>query len=321
MPKTYSVPDAELSATLHNQRAKVVEQVFTGTPFMMCMKEKGGVRTEDGGKRLDTPVQMAKNSTAGSFGKYDILDTTPQNNETTASYPWAYEYATVSISIQEEVENQGKHAIYSLLDQKIADAGMTLRDKINIHLMQAQPGADSKDPASLTEIVDNAPSADPARTDSIGLIGNANTWWRNIATSGGAFTVADMNTMWNDVSDGIEMPTFMLTSQTVYEYYENSLTGQIRYNDTALADAGFDNLMYKSRPIIWDAQIGATDEIYFLNTDYLKFTVNSQLDFVTQDFVTPTNQAARTAKILVGCQLECNNRRRMGTLYGITAPA
>ena len=76
MSLTYSVPDAELSATLHNRRGEVVDNIFTGTAFMNAMREKGGVRNADGGKRLDTPVQMAKNSTAGSFGKYGLLDTT-----------------------------------------------------------------------------------------------------------------------------------------------------------------------------------------------------------------------------------------------------
>jgi len=289
------------------------------------MREYGGVKTEAGGKRLDCPVQMAKNSTAGSFGKYDILDTTPQNNETTASYPWASEYATISISFQEEKENQGKHAVYSLLNQKIDDAMMTLKDKVNIHFLQAQPAAGSKDPASLTEIIDIAPSADCNRTDSQGLIGNANTWWRNIATDGGAFTVADMNTMWNDVSDGIDMPTFLITTQTAFEYYENSLTGQIRYADTRAADSGFQNLLYKGAPMFWDAQLPADanseQPMYFLNTKYLKVTMMEGADFITSDFVTPTNQAARTAKILAMLQLESNNRRRLGVLHGITAPA
>ena len=321
MPLTYSVPDAELSATLHNRRSGVIDNIFTGTPFLNAMREKGGVKTEDGGKRLDTPVQMAKNSTAGSFGKYDVLATTPQNNETTASYPWASEYATVSISFQEEKENQGRHAVYSLLNQKIDDAQNTLRDLCNIHFLQAQPSAGSKDPVSITELIDEAPGADPARTDSIGLIGNANTWWRNIATDGGAFTVADMNTMFNDVSDGHDFPTFLFTGQTPFEYYENSLTGQIRYSDTRMADAGFQNLLYKNAPLIWDSQIGNTDEIYFINTDYLKITIHSSADFITTDFVEPANQAAKTAKILVMIQMESNNRRRLGTLHGLTAPA
>lgn len=321
MPLTFSVPDAELSMTLHNRRNEVVDNIFTGTPFLNAMREKGGLRTDDGGLSLVSPLLMSKNSTAGSFSGYDILDTTPQNNETSAIYEWAQEYATVSISWPEEKKNQGRGRLINLLNQKIDDAMRSLKDKVNIHFLQAQPSAGSKDPNSITEIIDEAPTADPARTAAIGGIGNANTWWRNIATSGGAFTVADMNTMWNDVSDGQENPTFLLTSQTVFEYYENSLTGQIRYADTRMADAGFQNLLYKNAPIIWDPQIGNTDEIYFINTQYLKITMMAGADFVTTDFIEPDNQAAKVAKILAMLNMECNNRRRVGTLHGITAPA
>jgi hypothetical protein len=321
MPLTFSVPDAELSATLHNRRNEVVDNIFTGTPFMNAMREHGGVRTEDGGYELVTPLLMSKNTTAGSFSGYDILDTTPQNNETSAKYEWASEYATISISWNEEKKNQGRHRLINLLNQKIDDAMMSLKDKVNIHLLQDDPAAGSKDPNSIAEIIQEDPTTDPARTSAIGSILDANTWWRNIATAGGAFTVADMNTMWNDVSDGSDFPTFLFTSQTIYEYYENSLTGQIRYQDTRMADAGFQNLLYKNAPIFWDPQIGHTDEIYYINTKYFKVTLMAGADFVTTDFIEPDNQAAKVAKILAMLQLEASNRRRLGTLHGITAPA
>ena len=130
-----------------------------------------------------------------------------------------------------------------------------------------------------------------------------------------------MNAMWNDVSDGSDTSTFLLTGSTVFEYYENTLTGQIRYTDTRLADAGFQALAYKNVPILWDPQIGNTDEIYFINTRWLKLKMNAGSDFVSSDFTKPANQAARSAQILVMATLCSNNRRRLGTIDGITAPA
>lgn len=230
-------------------------------------------------------------------------------------------YATVAISWEEEKKNMGRHALINLLNQKIDDAGDSLRDKLNVHMLQSQPAAGSKDIGSLTELIDEAPAADPNRTANIGNIGNSNTWWRNKATDGGAFTIADMNAMFNDVSDGQDFPTFLLTGSTVFEYYENALVGQIRYNDTRMADAGFQNLMYKNVPMIWDPQIGNTDEIYFINTKYLQLVMHPEGDFITTDFIEPDNQAAKVAKILFLGQLICTNRRRCGTLHGITAPA
>jgi hypothetical protein len=138
---------------------------------------------------------------------------------------------------------------------------------------------------------------------------------------GGAFTVADMNSLWNDVSDGFDFPTFMLTYSDAFEWYENSLVGQIRYASTRSADAGFENLLYKSKPMFWDPQVVNTDEIYFINTKYLKLCIHPRLDFQTTDFIEPDNQAAKTAKILFMGNLVCSNRRRTGTLHGLSAPA
>jgi len=157
---------------------------------------------------------------------------------------------------------------------------------------------------------------------SIGNISStANTWWRNKFTNGGAFSVSDMNTMYNNVSDGVEPPDMLLTSQTVYEYYENSQVGQIRYSDTKMADAGFQNMLFKQTPIVWDPLIGITDSLYFLNFKYLRLCIMKGMDFITTDFIEPDNQAAKTAKILFMGNLVCTSRRRQGTLFSITAPA
>jgi hypothetical protein len=326
MPQqTWSVPDTELSLTAANRRNELVDNIFQGTAFLNAMSRLGGYRTESGGEQLVTPLRMAKNTAAGSFDGYDILDTTPQDTSTSARYQWAGLYATISLSWMEDIKNRGPGKIIDITQQKTEDAMMTIRDKLNVQLMADDPAAGSKDVNSIAEIISEDTTANPARTESIGSISQATSgghaFWRNKATDGGAFTIADMNTMWNNVSDGIENPDFLFTSSTVYEYYENSQVGLIRYGDSRIGDAGFDDLLYKRAPMIWDPQIAHTDEIYFINTDYLKLTTHADGDFIFEPFQSPDNQAAKTAKILWAGNLECSNRRRVGTLHGIDAPA
>jgi hypothetical protein len=323
MALTYSVPSTELSATLANRRTTIIDNIFEKAVFMGMMRMHGGVRMESGGNTLDIPLRMAKNTAAGSFTDYDILDVTPQDTLTTAQVDWAGEYASISISWMEERRNEGRHAVFSLLQSKIDGASDTIRDNINTKLLQTQPAAGSKDIISITEWIDDTPATNPTRgTDSIGRIdASTHSFWRNQATDGGSFTVADMNTVFHDVSKAADMPTFYLTSQTIYEYYENSQVGQIRYENADTADAGFQTLQYKGRPLVWDPNIGSTDNIYYINTDYMKICIHVNGDFVTSDFVKPDNQLARVAQIAFMGQLECSNRRRVGTLYDITAPA
>lgn len=324
MALDFSVPSTELSATLANRRGEIVDNIFEKAVYLKMMKMHGGIRMETGGDTLNTPLRMSKNSSSGSFTDYDLLDVTPQDTITTAQFDWVGLYATITISWMEEQKNSGRHQVFSLLQSKIDGARDTVRDKLNVQSLAAQPGAGSKDMQSITELIDEDPTGIPAR----GAIGGittaaaANTWWRNqYTTSEGAFTVSAMNAMFNSVSQAADRPHFELTSQTVYQYYENSQTGQIRHIDTNVADAGFVSLQHKGIPVVYDPQIGATDEIYFINTDYYKLTIHTGGDFVMGQFVEPDNQAARTAKILFMGQTECSNRRRVGTLAGLTAPA
>ena len=322
MALTFSVSDTELSVTLANRRASIVDNIFKGTAFLNALRRFGAVDTIDGGNEMVIPIRFAKNTTFGSFDSYDVLDTTPQDTETSAKYPWAQDYATITLAWTEEMKNKGRGKLIDILNQKTDDAGDTIRDGLNTQFLQTAPAAGSKDPISLNELVQTAPGTNPARTASIGAIsGNAQSWWRNKFTNGGAFSVSDMNTMYNDVSDGVEPPTFLLSSQTVFEYYENSQVGQIRYADTKMADAGFQNLMFKQVPILWDPLIGITNSLFFINAKYLRLQLMSGADFITTDFITPDNQAAKTAKILWMGNLICSARRRQGTLHTITAPA
>lgn len=321
MSLTFSVPDTELSATLHNRRPQLVDQIFKGTAFLNMMRQLGAIETIDGGLEIVQPVRFAKNTTVGSFDGYDILDTTPQDNETSVRVPWSADYATIAISWTENQKNQGRGRLLNLLQMKIDDAGDAIRDLLNIQLL-AQPSASgSKDPFSILEAVQIDPTTNPNRLGAIGNIQDTNTWWRNKSTNGGAFATADMNQMFNDVSDGHDFPNFLLTAQAVYQYYENSQVGQLRYSDTRVADAGFQSLMFKQTPIIWEPVISQADAMFFINTKYFKIALMQGADFVTTDFIEPDNQAAKVAKILWMGNLYVTSRRRLGVLNTITAPA
>ena len=74
MALTFSVPDTELSLTLHNRRKEVVDNIMQGTPFHFAMSRFGGTRTVDGGLEQVTPLRFSKNATAGPFQDYDVLD-------------------------------------------------------------------------------------------------------------------------------------------------------------------------------------------------------------------------------------------------------
>jgi hypothetical protein len=56
-----------------------------------------------------------------------------------------------------------------------------------------------------------------------------------------------------------------------------------------------------------------------LNSENIRLVIDKESDFVTTDFIEPENQTASVAKVLVMANQVCNNRRKLGLLYGITA--
>jgi hypothetical protein len=122
-----------------------------------------------------------------------------------------------------------------------------------------------------------------------------------------------MRTMYNSVSIGQDQPQAIITRQNVYEAYEDSLVDQIRYTSTEMADAGFQNLMFKACPITYDADQKA-NTMDFLNFRYLRVVGHSDTWFKSTPFVRPTNRDARTSQILCYGQLVTMKRSAQGRL-------
>ena len=127
-----------------------------------------------------------------------------------------------------------------------------------------------------------------------------------------------MRTLYNTCSKGNIHPDLILTTQTVFEYYEKVLQSQERFVDTATLDGGFENLKFKGATMMFDlyAQSGV---MYMLNSNYMGITVESGTDLVTTPFVRPENQDAKVAQILWMGNMVTSNASRQGKLTGITA--
>src|SRR5262249_11161662 len=116
-----------------------------------------------------------------------------------------------------------------------------------------------------------------------------------------------MRTMYNTISIGQDQPQVILTHQTVYEFYEDSLTDQIRYTNTEMADAGFQNLMFKATPITYDAA-QTSGRMDMLNLRYLRVVGHSDTWFKNTPFIRPNNRDVRIAQILCYGQFVCMKR-------------
>jgi hypothetical protein len=306
--------DALLSTTLANYRDKLTDNVFSARPLTYWLMDKGRIRTESGGTKLVEQLIYGENTTVRSYSGYETLSLTPQDGISAAEYDWKQYAASIAISGIEEAKNNGEHAIIDLLESKIMQAEESLREGFNRMFFADGTGNSGKDWNGLGNLVESG--------NTVGGINSAtagNEYWRSYEdNTAGALTLAQMATAYNTTSVGNDHPDVILTTQTLFEKYESLLQPQLRYTDTKTADAGFQNLLFKSAPIMYDvhAPVGT---MFFLNSKYIKLVGHKDKWFAQTEFVRPENQDARFALIMCYGNLVVSNRKKQGKLTAKTA--
>ncbi|MFQ5472244.1 MAG: phage major capsid protein [Dehalococcoidia bacterium] len=339
--------DSILTTTLFNVRGILYDQIFKSNVFMNWLHQKGRKRVVNGGERIQVALQTGTNSTVKTYSGYELLDTTPQDNVTSAFYNWKQLAGSVAINRLEERQNSGEAQIMSLLQQKVNELQLSMADELSREILGPNGAASGstfavgnggKDLLGLPIIIQDA----PATGSLVGGINSADSsFWRNQTTDSTATTTKaykdELRKMWNDCSKGPGGgPDMVLATQTAYEHYESALNDHSRHTNLALADLGFDNVRLKGANVVWDERVPdsenqeyssadggnpSTETAYFINSKFLELVVDSQTDFITTPFVRPENQDARVAQVLFYGELTCNNRRKQGVLASIQTAA
>jgi hypothetical protein len=306
--------DALLSTTLAKYRDQLTDNVFTARPLTYFLTDKGRIRMIDGGTKIVEPLIYGQNSTVASYAGYDTIGLTAQTGITAAEFDWKQYAASIAISGIEEAKNNGDAAVLNLLEAKVMQAEESLREGFNTMFFGDGTGNSGKDWNGLGNLVE--------ASGTVGGINRAtggNEYWRSYEeNSAGALTLAQMATAYNTVSVGNDHPDMVLTTQTLFEKYEALLQPQLRYTDTKTADAGFQNLLFKAAPVVYD--VGCTAGVmYFLNSKYLTLVGHSGKWFSQTEFVRPENLDAKYALIMCYGNLTVRNAKKQGKLTAKTA--
>ena len=304
--------DNLLTTTLANYRSQLTDNVFTARPLTYTLMEKGRIRMLNGGTKIVEPLIYGQNSTVASYSGYDSLSLAPQEGISAAEYDWKQYAASIAISGIEEAKNNGEQEIINLLEAKIMQAEESMRESFNQMFFSDGTGNSSKDWNGLGNLVESGNTVG-------GIDSNTYTWWKsyeeNTAT---ALTLAQMATAYNSVSVGNDHPDTLLTTQTLFEKYEALLQPNLRYTDTKTADAGFQNLLFKAAPVMYDVHCTA-GTFYFLNSKYITLVGHSNKWFAQTEFIKPEDTDARYALIMCYGNLTVRNRAKQGKLTAKTA--
>ena len=304
--------DNLLTTTLANYRSTLTDNVFTARPLTYKLMEGGRIRMLNGGTKIVEPLIYGQNSTVGSYSGYETLSLTPQEGISAAEYEWKQYAASIAISGIEEAKNNGEQEIINLLEAKIMQAEESMREGFNQMFFADGTGNSSKDWNGLGNLVESG--------NTVGGINSSTySWWQSKEdNTSAALTLAQMSSLYNSVSVGNDHPDLLLTTQTLFEKYEALLQPNLRYTDTKTADAGFQNLLFKAAPVMYDVHCTA-GVFYMLNSKYLTLVGHSGKWFSQTSFISPEDVDARYALIMCYGNLTVRNRAKQGKLTAKTA--
>ena len=331
--------DTLATTTLQLIRKRMADNVFKANPLGAWLLMNGRVKTENGGKRIDEPLMYATNGTVQAYKGYDRLNVFPTEELTNAQFAWRQAAASVSLSGLEDLQNSGESQVFNMLKTKIKVAEMSLKQWLSEKLLANVTTKDTvRDFLGLDELIEDVAGA------SQGIVGGIDkaveTWWRNYYADKSGTALGASTSLLNkylgetylQVTKSLTQPDLILTDQFMFQRYEDDNRSSLRLTDTKLMEVGFTNFKFKGATMMWDENIqsgtnitggagtpatsgsGVDHLFYFINSEFMSLTLHARRNFVMTPFVTPIDQDAKVAQILLAGNMTINNGRFQGVI-------
>jgi len=307
------------------RKPKIIDNIYTATPFFYAMKKRDRMDTQSGGRWIEHPLNYGKNESVGFIGRGGTVDLAHYDTVTTTHWDWKYLTGHIIRYFADFQKNRGKAALISKVNADIDNLQNSLIDATEDALFGDGTGDANKAFDGIGNIVAEAPA-----TGTVGGLNRATyDWWRNkykdmVDEDPSVYLSKRMRTMFNDCGAGGEgvsrFPDLIVCDQNSYELYDEECLeiGRILMGDKKMADLGFGDLAYKGRPMTWSPS--CTDgSMYFLNTAFLKWTVDPVENFNLGEWLPIINQPRDVVShaMAVG-NLVCSNSKRQGVIFDIS---
>lgn len=304
------------TTTWELRKGETHDNIFSATPLWYWMKDKGKLKTEQGGRFIMYPLEYDKNDTVTWVTKGSTITLNDYEFLTEAKYDWKYLAASMVRFGVDDQQNRGKAQIINLMNAKMNNTQNALIAELESVTFGTFTG---NKPYGLRDLVAST------STNTIGGISRSTyTWFANKTTtmtglSFAVYGIPYMRTMMNTCSLNRtqDRPDIIVTTQTVYEYVEDETMEQKQIVNQKLGDAGFENIQFKGVPIIWSPSCYA-GSMYFLNTKYLYLVYDPMLNFdLTEWKPIPDQINDRAAQIIFACAFVVTRSLCQGVLHTI----
>ena len=307
------------------------------------------------GERLKFPVKYQKNATGTSFAGFDTFSTSATDNRVNLEFVPKFYQMSVALPLDELSGNATEERVIDLAKLEMASTAQDMADDIGTVFYGDGTGNGSKDFLGLEAIVDDATNASTYGT----LSRSTYTTLKSTVTAAASnkLTLPQMSTLYNAAASGAQKPTLGVTTEAVFNFYEQLLQPQERIAKEVsmmksegnigkvgtglVGGTGFTGLFFKGFPLLADEKC-TSGVMYFLNEDFLDWYAlpvamtspakyRSQdiegndysdvegLGFSWSDWIKPTNSASIVGHIYLGGELISQNPKRHAKLTGITS--
>lgn len=313
-----------VTTTLLNRAKMISDNVTNNNALLYELNRSGRIQTAGGGRELLCPLSYDNNQTFKWYSGMETLDVAPYRVHDSASYQWKQAAVAVTVSgLEADVINSGQEQVFDLVAERVTVAEDTMANGISAGVYSDGTGSGGKEIGGLQYLI-----ADDPTTGVVGGIDPATySWWQNESfagvSDGGAAVDATtiqsyMNQVWYATTRGRDKPNLIVAANDYYGFYESSLQEIKRITNDNLANAGFQNIAYKTANVVLDGGYngGCPDaHMYFINTKFLKYRPHTRRNMVPLSGERySVNQDASTTLIVFAGNLVMGNRFTQGVL-------
>ena len=276
----------------------------------------------DGGDRIRQSV-LYDRLNGGSYSGLDTFDTSRRSTKTVLQFDWSQYYTNLTVDGQTFIKTSGAGTrILDLVEAEMETARLTLAELLGTDLFGDGTGNAGKALVGLVAAFD-----DGTNVATYGGVGRndgsvqATAVQGNLNTTGGALSLALVNTAMGAATIQPHRPDLIVTTQAMWDRFWERVQPSQRepsgpgFDD--LARVGFNAINFNGSAVVVDSHV-ASGNLWQANTDFIKLIIHRDRDFHFTGFQKPTNQDSLVGQILFAGQLVCQSPRLQVRMTGLS---
>jgi hypothetical protein len=316
------------TSTWYDRRSQLFTDIWQITPLLDALMSKGRVKMKmPNGRYFEIPFAYRQaDANQKWFGRGDTFSEGEEELWTVLQYQRKNLGDSIVRYWDDDMKNKSKAQVFSYIKELINNHQMTMESTLASALWAASPAALAVN--SLPALIPN----DPTTGTVGGLDRSTSIYLRNQTASGSGKLTADtlveaMANMFNTCSlykgQGRRTPDLILTTQTIYEYYEEYVRGTMGTFEWAgntgnkRADLGLGGLSFKGAEMYWDPEC-PSGTIYFLNTDTMEFLYDPDAWMEMTPWKSKHNSLDRYAQVFTVSNLCLNTFVKNGVIHSVS---